>query len=183
MTDRELFEAYRLDVYRLCLSLLANRSDAEDACQDTFVKALRHNREQIDYLKPWLLRIAIHTCRDLLRRRWKEQWLAKLERPSANADLPSDKLAEAKENIDELAALLNQLPDRLRAVIILKYINEMKIQEISEILRIPEGTVKSRLNSGLKRLSKRMLLQQHLNQLQGGERLERSHRTKHSPEC
>lgn len=71
MTGREMFEAYKEQVFRLCYWIMQNRSDAEDICQEVFVKAILSDRSKIRDLKPWLLKIASNECRKVLKRRKK----------------------------------------------------------------------------------------------------------------
>lgn len=150
MTDKELFEAYSRDVYRLCLSMLNNRADAEDLCQDVFVKAFQYERAGHDYLKPWLLRIAMNLCRTHLKRtgngRRKERLFFTLTR-FRSASGP-DEEAERKEADSELDRLFRKLPGRIRDVLLLRYVGELSLSEIASVLEIPLGTVKSRLHKG-----------------------------------
>ncbi|OWA36842.1 hypothetical protein B9G55_01825 [Saccharibacillus sp. O16] len=69
MTNQELFEAYRSDVYRTCYYMLGQAADAEDQCQEVFLTAFRADRSGIDTLKAWLLRIAVNRWINLVKRR------------------------------------------------------------------------------------------------------------------
>ncbi len=158
MTDRELFETYKHDVYRLCYCMLQHRADAEDACQETFVRALLADRRGVERLKPWLLSIAANRCKSVLARKragaYKELAAFLLHRPKPAEG--ADAAAERKERADELAALYGKLPVKIRSAITLRYVNELSLAEIGETLDIPVGTVKSRLNKGLELLRRRM---------------------------
>ncbi|WP_166246292.1 RNA polymerase sigma factor [Paenibacillus turpanensis] len=161
MTERELFDSYKSDIYRFCYYYLRNTEDAEDACQDTFMKAFRQEWRGIANVKAWLLRIALNTCRDLGKRRtlrmMKERlfFTASLEQ---QAYVSSPVPGEQQESAEELRGLLQQLPEKLRVTLTLKYVQDLTNEEIAGVLRIPTGTVKSRLHAGLARL--KTILQQ-----------------------
>lgn len=150
LTDKELFETYRKDVYWLCYSMLRNGADAEDICQDTFVRAFAQDRARIDPVKPWLLRIAVNLCRTHLKRtsngRRKERRSFLLSRASAAPG--ADEEAERQEAGTELDDLLRSLPERIREAMLLRYVGDLALSEIAEVLDIPLGTVKSRMNKG-----------------------------------
>ncbi|MFD3259952.1 RNA polymerase sigma factor [Paenibacillus lentus] len=156
MNDRELFEAYKEQVYRLCYYMLQNRGDAEDVCQEVFVKAILADKSQIRELRPWLLRIASNECNSLLKRRkngWAKETLAYLlSRPRISNSVEEN--YDQRESRTAFYELLSRLPDKIRIVVILRYVNELTVPEISKVIHIPEGTVKSRLNRGLGLLRK-----------------------------
>lgn len=170
MTDRELYEAYKRDVYRMCFYLLRNGPDAEDACQDVFVQAFRHDRSGVDHPRAWLMRIAVNTCRNLSRRnrmrQWKQSLLTAWEKPG-QAAASAQQAAERNESASELARLLGKLPEKLRAAVILKYVHDMKVAEIALALDIPEGTAKSRIHNGLRRL-RRIMEEESSYPIKGG---------------
>jgi len=154
MNDRELFETYKEQVHRLCYFMMHNRSDAEDICQEVFVKAILTDRSQIREMKPWLLRIASNECNSVLRRRkngWtKELGAYLLSRPHLSN--PVEESVDQWEIKMEFCKLYSKLPDKIRMVVTLRYMNELTVPEISNVINIPEGTVKSRLNRGIKLL-------------------------------
>ncbi|MEF3303748.1 RNA polymerase sigma factor [Paenibacillus sp. GYB003] len=147
MEDRELFETYRNDVYYLCYYMMRNRSDAEDICQETFVQALRTDRSRITGIKPWLMRIAANLCKNELSRRKRKNlkeaaayWLNRTRQETP------EEAVERSEEENEMIGLFALLPVKIRIVASLRYVNGLTLQEIAEIVGIPEGTVKSRLN-------------------------------------
>ncbi|MGF7036584.1 RNA polymerase sigma-70 factor (ECF subfamily) [Paenibacillus mucilaginosus] len=170
MTDRELFEAYRSEIYRVCYALVGQKADAEDLCQETFIRAFRSDRSGIDSLKPWLMRIAVNLCRSQLKRKaqggWKEK-VAHLLGVAACRDEAVEDTVERRANRREMAAFLGKLSHKQRSVLTLRYYGEMTVPEIAETLRIPEGTVKSRLNKGHREL--RSMLQDNGGSLWKGE--------------
>lgn len=156
MNDREWFEAYWPEVYRLCRFMLKDASDAEDVSQEVFIKAMTSDRSKVDAMKPWLMRIAANECNSLLKRRnngrRKERLLYFLTKPYA--ENPTEQAAERREDAEAFAELLFRLPDKLRMVIVLRYSADLSLQEISKTLNLPVGTVKSRLNRGIEMLRK-----------------------------
>ncbi len=151
-----MFEAYKEQVFRVCYCLMQNRSDAEDLCQEVFVKAIMSDRSQIRDLKSWLLKVASNECRKVLKRR-SNGWIKEMRAYMMAAPRlgnPIEEHFDRKESEMELAALLGFLPGKLKGVVALRFGNEMSVPEIAEVLDIPEGTVKSRLNKAMKLLRK-----------------------------
>lgn len=115
MTDREFFERYNRDVYRTCYYMLRNASDAEDVCQEVFMKALTSGWEQVEFLKTWLMRITVNHCLNHLRRsksRWmKEKMLLLFQREQVEPSVLT--VVEQKESEDEWKRRLAKLPDKI----------------------------------------------------------------------
>ncbi|OAB46974.1 RNA polymerase sigma factor [Paenibacillus antarcticus] len=154
MNDHELFETYKEQVYRLCYYMMQNRSDAEDMCQEVFVKAILTDRSQVREIKAWLLRIASNECSSVLRRR-KHGWTKEMSAYLRSRPLSSNPVEDSydqRETKVEFYKLYRMLPDKVRMVFTLRYVNELTVPEISKVINVPEGTVKSRLNRGLKLL-------------------------------
>lgn len=131
-------------LYRISMSMLRNQTDCEDAVQDTILAAYSKlgTLKNEEYFKTWLVRILINNCNKMLRQRGR---------------FVSDiKLPEAAENSAEISTevriALDNLNPKLRIVVIMKYIEGFSVNEIKQILRIPEGTVKSRLHEGRRKL-------------------------------
>lgn len=169
MTGKELFETYNKDVYRMCYHMLRNASDAEDLCQEVFIAALRKEWNKIEHHKAWLLKIAVNRCLNHLRRtklvRTKEkvyEWFF-----TETAVETVDHLVEEREAALEYSMLLQNLPLKIRAVVTLRYVQELAHVEIAEVLNIPIGTVKSRLHKGMK-LLKVMVERKNISEARGG---------------
>lgn len=164
-SDRDLFEAYKQDVYKLCRYMTNNRTDAEDICQEVFIKALGQDRSRITEERAWLLRIAANLCRNHYNRKkrgiHKEIRSFFLMRPSM-PEQPEDEVVR-QEQSDEFAQLLEELPVKLRAALTLRYGNGLSLEEVAQILVIPLGTVKSRIHKGLALMRKRMEPQESYN--------------------
>ena len=149
----DLVRLYQDRIYNLCRHVLANSHDAEDAAQDTFVKAfrgLRHFRPDAS-LYTWLYRIAVNTCIDYRRRRvFSSLFRITSEGEEEPVDVASDapspeRLYESKQAGIGLRKGLAALSDKLRTVIVLKELEELSYEEIAEVLDLPLGTVKSRI--------------------------------------
>lgn len=160
MTERELFNFYNKDVYRTCYYMLRNAQDAEDLCHDVFITVFRQDWRSVEHTRAWIMRIAMNHCLNLLKRKQTKrekqnqvQWLYEL---NTTAVKTVDAIVLEKGVSEEWEKLLKQLPDKLMAVVTLRYIGELSIKEISETLKIPVGTVKSRIHKALKILRKKL---------------------------
>ncbi|MBQ4898287.1 sigma-70 family RNA polymerase sigma factor [Paenibacillus sp. Marseille-P2973] len=157
MNDREMFETYKEQVFQLCYYMMQNRSDAEDICQEVFVKAILADRTQIRDLRPWLLRIASNECSKVLKRRnsgWtKEMFAYLMNRPQVVNPVEED--YDRKEIANEFNEMISRLPEKIRIVVTLRFVHEMTVPEIAGVIEVPEGTVKSRLNKGMRLLRDR----------------------------
>lgn len=157
MEDKELFETYKEDVYHYCLYMLRRRADAEDACQEVFVKALLADRSGIDYLKAWLMRIAANECHSMMRRRTngeiKEKHAFWLNKPLRSPQ-SVEQAYEQTETSGEFEELLGRLKPKLRETLLLYYMADLSLAETAQALDAPLGTVKSRISRGLKALKK-----------------------------
>ena len=147
-------------VYYFALSLVKDEHLAEDALQETYIKVLN----SIDTLKDnklfvaWLNRITYNICmRQLEKRREELGYEDEAEKLVSQDDDTNPLLYSIKsEENSELMRHILKLPESHRAVIILKFYNDMKTEEIAETLDIPPGTVKSRIHSAKKMLRESM---------------------------
>ncbi|MED3876945.1 RNA polymerase sigma factor [Lysinibacillus capsici] len=166
MTERELFDSYNKDVYRTCYYMLRNAQDAEDLCHDVFVTVFRQNWRSVEHTRAWILRIAMNQCLNLLKRKQaqlKKVSQVQLLQEQTTASVKSvDTIVLEKAAEEEWEALLRQLPEKLMAVVTLRYIGELSLVEIAETLKIPVGTVKSRLHKALKIMRKKLEKNQNL---------------------
>jgi RNA polymerase sigma-70 factor, ECF subfamily len=142
------FEAfYRANYARLVGQMVAVVGDvheAEDAVQEAFARASLHWSRVRGYHAPeaWVRRVALNYALSGLRRaRSRRRILERLGRP------PESVPAASAEVVDMVAAL-RQLPPRQREVLVLFYVVELPVEEIGRQLRLPSGTVKSRLARG-----------------------------------
>ena len=155
---RELYRAYRDPVWTLVVSLVGDSSQAQDVMQNVFFKAFRGLggfRFQSG-LFTWIYRIAHNECLNHLRRR-------KVSHVPLEAIIGSgDEIDRARvSDLEETrrAALrdaVEQLPFKMREVVVLKYVEDLSYREMSRILGCPSGTVASRLNRALAELEMRL---------------------------
>ena len=126
-------------LYRVSTTLLPQLCDREDAVQSAMEKALRkqeHLRNP-DALAPWLTRILINECYALLRGRRRETLMDELPQRQVEADAHPD-----------IYQLFTSLEEKYRLPMVLYYVEGYCVKEIGSILRLPQGTVKSRLHRG-----------------------------------
>ena len=137
------YDAYGTDILRYCFMMLGNRSDAEDATQETFLKAWRNigRYEARNGCSPksWIIRIAGNTCRDYLRRAW-HKYESRLITPE---DL--QKLGNAPDESREMIMDVMNLPEKYRQVVLLIFWHGMTIREAAECICTSESTVFRRL--------------------------------------
>ena len=153
--DREafagLFEQYKNLVYRSAWLMLGDRHDAEDVLQEVFVlvhRSLAGFDPQKGAFSTWLHRITINQC--LNQRRRHNPVSVTLEDGAPTSDFPGSQLAD-KEAVWQA---LHGLSDKQQAVLVLRYYWELSYAEVAQILEIPLGTVKSRLDLALRTLRK-----------------------------
>lgn len=149
--DRRAFEAligrYERPVYNAAFRMLNDSDDARDVAQTVFLKAY----EKLGDFNPefrffsWIYRIALNESVNHLNRRGRTEELA--EEPAAGEAGPDDEMDREMQSRRLQVALMRIKPD-YRAVIVLKHFLDCNYAEISQILDIPEGKVKSRLYSG-----------------------------------
>lgn len=142
MNIDEMIARYGDGVLRLCLLYLGDRHLAEDAFQETFVKAWRQQgtfRGESSE-KTWLSRIAMNTCRDMLRK----GWLRMMKKSEPIESLLGLAVPQPEDRTDVRDAVL-ALPGKYREVIVLYYDQEMTMKEISDALALPVHTVSTRL--------------------------------------
>ena len=144
MTIEELIDRHGDDVLRLCLLYMGDRQMAEDAFQETMVKAWRHMADfrGDSSMKTWLSRIAVNTCSSMLR----SGWFRMLRRSQSVDALLNLAAPEAAADMD-LTAAVCALPGKDREVIVLFYFENMKMREIAEALRLSVNTVSTRLRT------------------------------------
>ena len=153
-----LIREYEAGVFRLALSIVGDQADAREITQETFIAALHALRsyEERKSFKAWLYVIALNLSRSHLRKR---KFLEKLRATTtALFRLESQKETSPEEAVihnEKEAAIwseLKRLDERHRIVVILRYLQDLSITEISEILDVNEGTIHSRLHTARERL-------------------------------
>ncbi|MDD4080044.1 MAG: RNA polymerase sigma factor [Eubacteriales bacterium] len=134
-------------LYRVCRMQLSQRCDYEDAVQETLEKAWenRGRLKEERYMETWVVRILINQCHTIQRQRKRELIAEAISDP----DPPP-----APEGNIALHDALLALDEKQRLPIMLYYIEHYRVNEIARMLRVPQGTVKSRMASGRKELKK-----------------------------
>lgn len=132
-------------LYHVSKSILIHDEDCEDAVQGAILKAYDKlgTLKKEEYFKTWLVRILINECYSLKR---KECSMVSYEEYFEFAK------ADDKKDYSELYLAIQKLPERIRITIVLYYAEGYSVEEIKQILKIPAGTVKSRLAKGRKLL-------------------------------
>jgi len=154
-----LVQAYERPVYNLTYRLLHDAVEAEDAAQETFLRAY----DKLATFQPerkfvnWLLSIASHYCIDCLRRRGRApqlsldgplppQWLASdTQRP--------DQAVSRKQQQEQIRQLLDMLEPAYRAAVVLRYWYDLSYEEIAEAMGTTESAIKSRLHRARRMLA------------------------------
>ena len=137
-----LLEEYGSAILRMCALYLKDADLAQDAVQDTFVKAYRHLREYRGESseKTWLTSIAMNVCRDYLR----TAWFRHISR--VDPELLPEKPAKFQFPDSTVLTEVMRLPPKYREVILLRYYQGLKLKEVASALRLSDGKVRSRLN-------------------------------------
>ncbi|MEP7198967.1 MAG: sigma-70 family RNA polymerase sigma factor [Chloroflexota bacterium] len=155
----QLVQRYQSPVYNLAYRLLGDAAEAEDAAQETFLRAYQQLRafDAERRFTPWLLSIATHYCIDRLRRR-------KFVGPSLDADDLRDQFTAttpepeaatlAREDAEQAQQLLNHLSPPSRAVVVLKYWNDLSLDEIATVTGDSVGAVKVKLHRARQAMAK-----------------------------
>ncbi|MFZ5816789.1 MAG: RNA polymerase sigma factor [Bacillota bacterium] len=155
--EERFFALYKPEqnrLYRTAWAILGNEADAGDALQEATIRAYRafHQLKGGEAAFPaWMRRILVNTCTQLLRRRMR---VIPVERPE---DLTEHAFTEIDLPLEgDVWDAVRSLDERYRAVVVLRFLNDMSLEEIAAELDIPLGTVKSRLHAALKQLRKHL---------------------------
>lgn len=154
----ELIGMYYPEILRYCLWHAPNRSMAEDAAQETFLKVIRFfdRYAHRGRFKSFIYQIAANTCIDLWRKNGRrEVSLEEVEADFAYSEPGFDRV----QSDMALRQLTRSLPEDLREVVLLRYGQDLTMREIAETLGVPLRTVQSRLRSALKKLKKEFMPQ------------------------
>ncbi|MDQ0899938.1 RNA polymerase sigma factor [Paenibacillus sp. V4I7] len=144
-----LFNEHVSYVRQAALMLTKSNSLSDDIVQETFIRIFDkyHLFNPTKPIKPWLYKLTLNTTRNMLR---KQKWLSFF---GMIPDVPSPEIIESVVIKDaskrELLEVISRLPQKQREVIVMHFIEELKISEMAEILNVPVGTCKSRLHKAL----------------------------------
>jgi RNA polymerase sigma-70 factor, ECF subfamily len=167
----ELVRLHTRQVYGLCLRFTGSNPEAQDLTQEVFLRIFRTLgtfRAAEGSFGTWLARVTRNLLIDHYRRTRQdratdsiEEQLPMLEEAGAAASVRPDQAVAGREASEILQATLQRLSPELREAVILRDLQEMEYREIAQVLEIPEGTVKSRINRGRAELG-RLLRKQKL---------------------
>ena len=160
----QIVESYQVPVYNLCYRMLGNREEAEDAAQESFLRAYR-NLNRYDPKRKfvtWLLSIASHYCIDRLRRRRLklvslDDLLPRRERGASTPAAEANYLQQ--EQAEEIRSMLDGIGEKDRAAVILRYWYDFSYEEIAESLSLSLSAVKSRLHRTRREMADRWSIQ------------------------
>jgi RNA polymerase sigma-70 factor (ECF subfamily) len=156
---RVLVETYMKQAYDVAFSILGNHDDADDVTQEAFVKVHRsiaQFRGESGF-STWLFRIVTNCALNRLKQRKRKQRrevdlaLAEHEAVSVNAGI-----ANAEDSRIYVERALHELPTLQRAVVMLRHMNGLSTRQVSRILDCSEGTVKTHLHRGLKKMREKL---------------------------
>lgn len=158
-----LYDRYRQLVYRTALAITGDPEAASDLLQDVFLR-LHRFAERIDVerpIEPWLYRMTANLSYTWVKRR--SRWIRPLEDladwiAGSTRNAPYEQV-ERNDEWEQVQRAVSALPLPQRVVVVLYYLNDLSLQEISEILDVPVGTVKSRLHYGREALKKGLRFQ------------------------
>lgn len=138
----DLIEENKYKIYKTAKSILNDEDDVCDAIQDALIRAYKGIKklQNNEYFSTWLTRIVINRCYDIYNKKRSHQMV--------DIDDTQDEELKVYDTYDEgeISTLLGQLDEDIRVVTTMFYYDDLSVKEISDILEIPEGTVKSRLS-------------------------------------
>jgi RNA polymerase sigma factor (sigma-70 family) len=143
-----IYNIYIKNLYFTALVILKNQQDAEDAIQEVLIDVYKglKNLKDLTYLKTWLTRILINRCNKILKKRKKSNLYTQ------GIDLLNFTDALNIEDKLLIKQIIESLDKEDRMLIMLRFLNDLEIKEISKILNKPEGTIKSKIHRLLKKI-------------------------------
>jgi RNA polymerase sigma-70 factor (ECF subfamily) len=164
----ELVDLYKDKIYHLAYRMLNNKHEAEDAVQETFMRVYTNlNRyDEQQKFSTWIFRIATNHCIDRLRKRKHSAYSLDAEMPdgegndyysmlAGNEDTPEKQIILSETQL-QIRKAIDALPEKYKTVVILRYLQDMSLQEISDVLDMPVTTVKTRVHRGREYLRNRL---------------------------
>ena len=135
-----VIHSYGNMLFRLCLIMLGNTNDAEDAVQEVVIKYLQKapKFENTEHEKAWLIKVSTNQCKDILRFRSRNQM----------ADIDQIKECVKEESDSEIIDALMTLPEKYKIVLILYYVEGYSTKEIAGVIGKTPSAVKMRLKKG-----------------------------------
>ena len=141
----QLVETYREQVYRIALRMCGNAADADEAAQEAFLAAWKGlpNFRGDSQFSTWLYQLTTHAAIDLMRR--EKRQIAAEDITEVTAPGPQQQ-AERRETQETVRDAILQLAPEYRQIVVLRFLEDLSYEEIGAALKLPSGTVKSRLN-------------------------------------
>ena len=158
-----LIDKYGRDIYSFCLYLTKSKQDADDLYQDSFLYVIEKKKsfEQESESKTYILSVAVRLWKDKKRKyAWRNRIIEEkyiplqLVKDEQHSESEAENAVLNSEQNMMIQKCVANLPEKMRVVILLYYMENMQIAEIAEVLHIPTGTVKSRLHKAKSILSK-----------------------------
>jgi RNA polymerase sigma-70 factor (ECF subfamily) len=136
-------------VLRLAFTYLKNMSDAQDLCQEVFLRLYKHQAtfKDKDHEKAWIIRVTINACKDVMRSQWKKRFFL------------DDEIIVPIENEEnkEIVSLVLELPIKYRSVIYLYYFENYSTVEVANILGRNEATIRTQLKRARELIKSKMI--------------------------
>ncbi|MBJ8112729.1 RNA polymerase sigma factor [Bacillus cereus group sp. N6] len=157
----ELIDIYKQQIYSLCHKLAKTKEDAEDIFQETWIKVFssRHQLSSVENYKKWITTICVRAFYDFYRKkkRWKDRVLDLFHKEDGGEIDFADEVNISEEFIQKVESemireVIQLLNEKYKTVLVLYYYEQYSYKEMSEILNIPIGTVKYRLNYAKKQM-------------------------------
>jgi len=160
-----IVQRYKEPLTNFIYYYLGNRLDAEDVVQETFIRLYKKKEmyRKVAKFSTWIYTIASNLAKTELRKRKRKRVLSlsKIGYEDKDFEIPDslsqpDKIVENNMEMKFIKGEIDKLPARFKEVVILRDIEQLSYEEISDILKIPIGTVKSRVNRGRSRLQNKL---------------------------
>ncbi|MEE6181740.1 sigma-70 family RNA polymerase sigma factor [Bacillus pretiosus] len=151
----KLYDKTIQEVYKTAHFLIEDKTDVDDVVQEIYIQLYESLRKYDSKkpFRPWLIGLTIKQIHSYRRKRWMRLRIIKKaeeQRKPVQVDFSNDVVSKISNK--KLIELIHKLPYKLKQVIILRYLHDYSQEEVAQILHIPIGTVKSRINAALKKL-------------------------------
>jgi len=143
----ELVDRYKTRLVNVIYRMLNDQNEAEDLVQETFLRVWTH-RQDYDFsycLSTWIYTIALNLAKNELRKRRKFKFFSLLEMSEKGLELPDPKMGPSALG-HMLEGAIGKLPGRYKEAFLLRDVEQLPYEEVAQILGVPLGTVKSRVN-------------------------------------
>jgi RNA polymerase sigma-70 factor (ECF subfamily) len=163
----ELVQLYKDKIYHLAYRMLGNKQEAEDAVQETFLRVYLNlaRYDETQKFSTWIFRIGTNLCIDRLRKK-KPNYSLDAELPdgeggdwhsmlASDEPSPEDQIV-LSETQTQIRQAIEMMPDKYKSVVVLRYLQDLSLQEIGDVLDMPVTTVKTRVHRGREFLRKQL---------------------------